>query len=195
MESTQPVTPTKPRKFGKPWFTVGDKPGDRSLAQQLFGLSHLFSRCEDKTVLDAGSAQGCISIELVKAGAAEAHCIEILPEFVAEGRKLREALPVTFTQADLNVWKPEGEYDITIALASIHKVKDPCFLTERLARATRQMMVIRTKPKLDPWVIVDQRSGFKPHDIGATMKACGFRITKVVTGTFDEPIGYWERTA
>lgn len=175
------------------WFHVGNDAGDRSLDQQLVGLARLFDVCKGRSVLDLGCAEGLISMELVKAGATAAHGIEVVPEHVTLGRKLVGDLPVTLECADLNTWRPKASYDIVIALALLHKLKDPSAGCAAFCEAAKDLMVIRTPPKVDPWVIVDQRSGRKPHDIGKVLAGNGFKLKLQVEGTFGEVIGYWGR--
>lgn len=177
----------------KRWFHVGNDPGDRSLDQQLVGLARLFDVCKGRSVLDLGCAEGLISVELAKHGATAVHGVEIRPEHVKLGRKVAGDLPVTLECADLNTWRPARDYDIVLALALLHKLKDPSAGCAAFCEAAKDLMVIRTPPKVDPWVIVDQRSGYRPHDIGKVLRSNGFTLKHQVDGTFGEVIGYWGR--
>lgn len=179
----------------KRWFNVGADKGDRTIEQQLVGLDRLMAAVPGKSVLDLGCAEGLIAIEMARRGAGAVSGIEIRADHVAVGRKLAEAhRNVLLLAADLNTFRPGSHYDIVIALALLHKLKHPSAACAAFCEAAREMMVIRTPPKPDPWVIVDERSGNKPHDIGAVLRGNGFKLAEQLTGTFGEVIGYWERT-
>jgi hypothetical protein len=79
-------------------------------------------------------------------------------------------------------------------LALLHKLRNPSAACAAFCVDAANLMVIRTPPKPDPWVIVDSRSGNKPHDIGRVMRDSGFKLAEQLAGTFGEVIGYWERT-
>lgn len=177
----------------KRWFNVGADKGDRTIDQQLVGLDRLIAAVPGKTVLDLGCAEGLISIELAKRGALAVQGVEIRADHVAVGRKLAGDLPVKLDAADLNTWRPTHSYDIVIALALLHKLKDPSAACGAFCEASSGLVVIRTPPKADPWVIIDDRSGRKPHDIGKVLRANGFKLSEQLAGTFGEVIGYWER--
>lgn len=174
------------------WFSTDGRPGDRTLEQQLLGLDLLLSSCRGKTILDAGAAEGLISIELARRGALAVHGIEIVPEHVEVGRKLKGDLPVTFEVGDLNVWQPRRKYDVVIALAILQKVKDPTALAMTLADAARELIVLRLPPAVAPNVL-DPRSGNILHRVGSTIEARGLKLTHTDRGEFNEFVGYWER--
>lgn len=181
------------RKQRRGWFVTDGRPGDRSLQDQLKGLDALFAEVPGKTVLDAGCAEGLISIELAKAGALAVHGVEIAPEHVDVGRKLVGDLPVTLEVGDLNQWRPLRRYDIVIGLAILQKVKDPTDLCIDLAGAAREMVVLRLPPEHAPDVI-DARSGNVVHRIDAVMGEAGFELTSAgYTGHLGEHVSYWKR--
>jgi 2-polyprenyl-3-methyl-5-hydroxy-6-metoxy-1,4-benzoquinol methylase len=66
----------------KGWFTTAERPGDRTLDQQLCGLDGLQHECAGKTVLDVGCAEGLISHYLARLGARSVYGIEIVPGHV-----------------------------------------------------------------------------------------------------------------
>ena len=178
----------------KGWFTVGSRQGDRTLDQQLVGLDRLFAAVPGQTVLDLGCAEGLISLECARRGALAVQGVEIRADHVAAGRKLIGDLPVTLDAGDLNTWRPTKTYGIVLALALLHKLRNPSAACAAFCVDAANLMVIRTPPKPDPWVIVDSRSGNRPHDIGRVMRGSGFTLAEQLTGTFGEVIGYWERT-
>jgi 2-polyprenyl-3-methyl-5-hydroxy-6-metoxy-1,4-benzoquinol methylase len=178
----------------KGWFTVGSRQGDRTLGQQLVGLDRLFAAVPGKSVLDLGCAEGLISMECARHGALSVQGVEIRADHVAAGRKLGGSLPVALDVGDLNTWRPQHGYDVVLALALLHKLKNPSAACAEFCEAARELVVIRTPPKFDPWVIVDGRSSNKPHDIGKVLRGNGFKLSEQLAGTFGEVIGYWERT-
>jgi SAM-dependent methyltransferase len=177
----------------KGWFHLPGRPGDRSFEEQLKGLDWLLANCNGKTVLDAGCAEGLIAIELAKRGAVAVHGIEMIEDRVVLANKLRGDLPVTFEVGDMNVWRPRRQYDIVIGLAILHKLKDPGAVAVALANAARETVVFRLPPFGAPTVL-DKRSGFVPHDIGALMSACGFALSNAACdGHLGEYVGRWGR--
>ena len=180
----------------KPWFAVGNQPGDRTLAQQMVGLDRLVAAVPGKTVLDCGCAQGLISIEMARAGAKYVHGVEILQPFVDTAWRQAEGLEnIGFERDDMNHWSPAGspQFDIVVALAILQKLRDPTAVAYRLAGMARELIVIRTPPARDPWVLPPERGRLVPHDIGAVLRGCGWRLSEQIAGTFGEVIGYWEK--
>lgn len=175
------------------WFGTPGRPGDRTLEQQLTGLTPLRALVRGKTVLDLGCAEGLISIQLAQEGALAVHGIEIVPGHVAVANKLRGDLPVTFEVADANTYAPVRQYEVVIMLAILQKLRDPSAAAKRFAAAAREMVVLRLPPHGAP-TIIDDRSGNKPHRIGEVMAAEGWTLACVTRGHLDEHVSYWERT-
>jgi SAM-dependent methyltransferase len=175
------------------WFHTKNRLGDRTIEQQMLGLDLLMQSCKGKTALDVGCAEGLISIRLAQAGAIAVHGIEIVARHVEVGNRLRKSLPITFEVQDANDWKPKRQYDIVIALALLHKLRDPSAACARFAAAAREMVVLRLPPGPAP-LIIDDRSGRVPHDTAAVMGASGFElIQEAYDGPFDEYVSYWKR--
>lgn len=180
--------------MAKGWFidAHGGRAGDRTLEQQLLGLLPLLQSVEDKTVLDVGCAEGLISLALADAGAKYVHGIEMRADFVDVARSLRGPRSVEFTHADANEYKPQRRYDIVIMLAVLHKLRDPTAACLRFADAAISSCVIRLPPERAP-IIVDNRSGNRPHDIEYAMKRAGFQLVDVTRSHFNEWCGYFSR--
>lgn len=176
----------------KGWFSTPGRPGDRTLDQQLKGLDLLFAKVQHKTVLDLGCAEGLISMELARAGALAVHGVEIVPEHVAVAKKLQGSAPICFEVGDANTWKPTRQYDIVIALALLHKLRDPTEACYRLCGAAKHLVVLRLPPLHAP-TIVDPRSGNNPHHIGRVMEKQGFELEFTARGHLDEWVGYYVR--
>lgn len=177
----------------KGWFSTPGRPGDRTLGDQLKGLDWLLANCAHKTVLDIGCAEGLISIEIARRGALAVHGVEIVPDHVEVANRLRGGLPITFEVGDANTWRPRRAYDIVIALALLHKTKNPTTVCAALAEAAREAVVLRLPPDHAP-TIIDPRSKNEPHHIGDTMGRAGFRLVSAEkSGHFGEWVGVWVR--
>lgn len=185
------VTPETLKKKG--WFIAGGRSGDRTLDQQMIGLDRLFEQAPGKTILDAGCAEGLISIELARRGALGCHGLEIVPGHVEVARSLAGGLPCTFEVADLNEHDigQTGQADIVLMLAILHKLRDPSKVCSALAHKAKELCVIRLPA--DGPVIKDKRSGFVAHDIDAVMLSSGFELSDVDLGHLDEWVGYYRR--
>ena len=172
-----------------PWFG-----GDRTFEQQMTGLDWLAEACRGKSVLDFGCAEGLISIHLLKHGAAEAFGIELLKERVEKAKRLSKGLKATYVAYDAAEYPLlMDRYDVTLALAILHKLRDPSTVARRLARATREMIVLRLPPATGS-TIVDRRSGNVPHDIDAVLRSEGFVQERANNdGPFGEFIGVYRR--
>lgn len=178
----------------KPWFTVGNVPGDRTLDQQMVGLDRLMKAVPGKTVLDCGCAQGLISIEMARAGAKYVHGVELLQPFVDTAwQQAGEMENIGFERGDMNVWQAPWQFDVVTALAILQKLRDPCAVASMLADTAREMIVIRTPPGKDPWTLPPERGRTVPHNIGAVLRGRGWKLSEQLAGTFGEVIGYWER--
>lgn len=176
----------------KGWFATDERPGDRTLSDQLTGLGRLMLDVQGKSVLDVGCAEGLISIACARAYAKEVHGVEIVASHLEIGRTLAYELPVTFEHADANNYLPLRQYDFVLLLAVLHKLKNPTNAAARFAACADQMVVIRLPPENAP-CIIDSRSDFRPHNIGELMQRCGFDLIDVTRGHFNEWCGWYQR--
>lgn len=179
------------KDFSRGWFEMSGRPGDRQLADQLKGLGWLFANCKGKTILDAGCAEGLISIELAKAGALAVHGVELVPERVKLANKMRGDLPVTVEVGDMNTWRPKRHYSIVIGLAILHKLQSPTTVAAALAMSAMDAVVWRLPPG-GP-VIRDRRSGYESHDIGLVTEAAGFKLHESSHAHLGEWVGVYVR--
>mgnify|MGYP001172519963 CR=1 FL=1 len=177
-----------------PWFG-----GDRTFEQQMTGLDWLAEACRGKSILDFGCAEGLISIHLLKHGAQFADGVELLPERVLQAERLarKEKLHLRskFIACNAESWVAHRTVprDVTLALAILHKLRDPSTVARRQARATREMIVLRLPPATGS-TIVDRRSGNVPHDIDAVLRSEGFVQKRAGnTGPLGEWIGVYRR--
>lgn len=178
----------------KGWFVTPGRGGDRTLEQQMRGLEPLFSEVQGKTVLDVGCAEGLLSMECHRAGAAHVHGVEIVPGHVEVANRMNDSGHCSFEVADANDFVPRGQYDIVLLLAILHKLKNPTAAAARFADAARELVVLRMPPAHAP-TIIDERSGNEPHHIGEVLQRRGFAFENVIHGTYGEWIGYYRRAA
>lgn len=181
----------------KGWFHTEGREGDRTIEQQMQGLSPLWPIIYDKSVLDIGCAEGLISVECIHHGARHVRGIEIVPGHVDVARSLSRTLPygsIAFQVADANSFVPSVgcQYDVVLMLAILHKLRDPVACCKRFAEAATEMCVIRLPPETAP-TVVDSRSGSVPFDINAAMEQCGFVLERVTLGHLAEWTGYYRR--
>lgn len=181
------------KKPPKGWFTTERRDGDRTLAEQMEGLEHLAAEVQGKTVLDVGCAEGLIAIELARAGAAAVHGIEIVAGHIAMAQDMAGDLPCTFEVANLNekVFQTGPGFDIVLALAVLHKLKDPSRVCREIAAQARDLCVIRLSPS-GP-VIIDARSDSVPHNIADVMLASGFVLERQLAVPRGEYLAYFRR--
>lgn len=179
----------------KGWFSTSNRIGDRTLDQQMLGLTPLLKEVNNKTVLDLGCAEGLISLEMIDHGAISVHGVEIVPGHVELAKSISKpfADQCTFEVGDCNTYIPDKDYDVVLALALLHKLRDPTAACMRFANRCRQLMVIRMPPAAAPF-ISDSRSGNVPHDISGTMKKMSFRLDTVTRSYLNEWCGYYRRT-
>lgn len=178
------------RKTTHGWFNTPDRPGDRTIEQQMRGLVPLLACIKGKTVLDLGCAEGLVGMECVKAGASYSLGIEFVKRHIEVGRAM--APPnCELIVADANDYEPDRQFDVVLMLAILHKLKNPTEVCQRIAVYADELCVIRL-PVGAP-VIIDARSNSVPHDINYAMGKIGFGLEKVEDGPFNEWTGYYRR--
>jgi len=180
------------RKLTHGWFVLPDRPGDRTLEQQLEGLSPLLAEVDGKSVLDVGCAEGLISHECARRGAILVHGIEFVGSAVAKARELTGDLPCDFFHDDANIYEPKLRYDIVLLLAVLHKLVNPTEACIRLASAAKELCVVRMG-LTGKETIIDGRSGSNAHYIGRTMRQRGFEMVQMTQGPLSEETWYYRR--
>lgn len=179
--------------MAKGWFSTPGRPGDRTLKDQMKGLDWVFENCAGKSILDAGCAEGLLSIELMRRGARGVHGVDVVDDHIriakleAARAGLYEATLLFFQAADANTWAPQMRYDIVLLLAVLHKLKNPSEVAKRMAHAAKEHVIVRLPPKYAPFVI-DERSKNEPHNITDAMIKAGFYLEDF---TFDGHFGEW----
>lgn len=147
-----------------------------------------------KSILDIGCAEGLIAIYLATHGAASVHGVEIVSGHIAVAEALAHEVPhCTFEIGDANWYVPKRQYDITIMLALLQKLRNPTLAAMRYADMTKDLCVIRLPPKHAP-LVIDPRSAMEVHDIEAALDRRGFTLEQITRGAYDEWCGYFRRT-
>lgn len=214
LESPQPVKKRKHmfRLPGKGWYICdGLRDGDRTLEQQILGLTPLVPTAVDpatgpvagsgdgalagKSVLELGCAEGLMSQWFVDVcHATSVHAVEIKAlQHLGIAADLAKGKPIKFIAGDCDKWRPKQAYDVSVALALLHKLQDPLACLSVMAEATKEMVVVRLPSACTPWVITDARTKFKPWDVDKCLRANGFKLTATSMGPFNEPTGFWRR--
>lgn len=190
----------------KGWFRIpGVQDGDRTIEMQLKGLKWALDEARGKTVLDLGCAEGLISCEFAKAGAKSVLGYEIVYEHVKVAQGLAAVLPhgvehPRFLHGDVaqvaaqGLAAPEGvwQYDIVLALAILHKLREPKPAVRYVIEATRDLAVVRTAGAT-PGYISDPRSGNRVYPVKAAFLANGFVLERETQGHYNEWMGYFRR--
>lgn len=187
----------------KGWFAIkGVQDGDRTLAEQMLGLSPALAACSGKTVLDLGSAEGLISREFAKAGAQSVLGIELLEDHVKVARRMcADFKQVRFVCQSLLPYieqHPEPEqFDIVLMLSIAHKLHDPGSLVRFAARSARSMLVFRGPGKKDMywdgWL--NSKFGNGRCHVPTVMKGAGFTEGETLPSGRGERVQYWHRGA
>lgn len=183
------------------WLAIpGVQTGDRTLEDQLKGLGPLLAEVKGKTVCDLGCAEGLIGLELLNHGAASLYGCDVIEGNIAEARRQAAARTgCRFQCIDIERLVEQEEnsaelwrYDIVLALAIFHKLKDPTRAALFVGSVTGDLAVVRLPPATAP-VVIDARSGNRPHDIRKALEQRGLVLERVERGHLDEWTGYFRR--
>lgn len=180
------------------WFALGNRPGHRTLEQQLTGLELMLERIPGKTVLDMGCAEGLIAFECHARGAARVHGVELRKSAIryAKNRAIHMRR-IAFDIGNADAWRPVKPYDVVLLLAILQKLNDPGRTFARMLVACRELCVLRLPQRA--WPVLTMR---KPdpieYPLAAIAKAQQFELVHVADGPTigDAPpewIGYFER--
>ena len=178
------------------WFQIkGITTGPRTVAEQMKGLSPALHEARGKSVLDLGSAEGCIAIEFAKFGAQPVDGVEFNPELLEIAQTLsKDVAGVRIIGGDLNDALPPtllAQYDIVLALAIAHKMREPSTPLRQWCAAARHLVVIRLPG--------GSTGAFKSKfsngvcDTNQVMPECGFELEETLPGPRDELVQYWRR--
>lgn len=170
----------------------------------MLGLAEALTEARGKTVCDLGSAEGLISFEFAKAGAARVRGFEFNPALIETAEAMRRKQPaeiadkVSFRHQDLrpvilDTNPPATDYraDIVLALAIVHKLHDPARGVAFVARMAISLAVYRL-PVGSRGLIAGKHSGVG-CDVGEIMNRHGFGLEREGKGPRTELVQYWRR--
>lgn len=188
----------------KGWFKIpGVQDGDRTLDEQMLGVTEALAQCKGKTVLDLGCAEGLIGREFVRSGAALCHGIDSIADHLLVAERECEYLPMSFQQAALQDWAAERlaagdieRYDIVLALGVCHKLHDPGVGLRFAARSSADLVLVRMHARSEAKDGL-LRSKFAKQNVCNTIEIMtgeGFRRETVLAGPKEETVWWWRRT-
>lgn len=184
------------------WFRIpGVQGGARTLEEQMLGVSEVLREANNKTVLDLGCAEALIAIEFKAAGAKLVYgcdCNQAILE-AAERMVRQKNQFVWLERLNLNDRIDAGatvgelaQYDIVLALAILHKMRDPQKATEWAAARAKSLLVLRL-PKGTTNVIASKHYPERTCNVKLTLERAGMRLTKQVPGAKGELVQQWRR--
>lgn len=184
----------------KGWFILEGQDGDRTLEEQMIGLEQALLDAKGGTVLDLGCAEALIAREFIRAGAKSVHGIDSVQDHITVAREVCLDLPVTFHTGDLSniadyeAYHKPRQYDMVLALAIAHKLRNPKKFIQFVARSARRFAVIRLPWHAKGSVVKDKHlRNYETVDIKYEMHAKGMTLTKVVDGPRGEKVHYYKR--
>ena len=178
----------------KGWFIVpGRQRGDRTLDDQMLGITPALAEAPGKTVLDLGCAEGLVGREFAKAGAVDVHGIDVVREHIDTARELCAAFPqMRFDVMHLDNFAGEREYDIVLALGVAHKLHEPERFIRYVAHSARQLAIIRLSGRANGSLMHSKQDyGVPTVDVAATMRREGFALDRTLDGPRGERVMYW----
>lgn len=179
------------------WFKeAGGDFGERSLEEQMRGLEKALRMAKGKSVLDLGCAEGLISKEFLKAGAESLTGIEMLFPFAEAARELcADFTNAKFICSNLNnyIKSPhKGKYDVVLALAIIHKAKNPDdFLNLAIESCNPGGLIVIRYPINQSKGIIKAKYGSNTCNVIKTMANNRFVSDGKFAGPRGEVVEYW----
>jgi len=170
--------------------------GFRSLEEQMLGLEKALVKSKGKSVLDLGCAEGLISKEFLKAGAASLTGIEMIEHYVEAAREECKEFPsAKFIHSNLMNYaytSNKDKFDVVLALAIIHKAMDPNdFLNLAIESCNPGGLIVIRYPILQSSGLVKSKFSNKICNVIQTMADKGFVSDEKFAGPMDEVVEYW----
>lgn len=188
--------------MNKGWFEIdGIQSGDRTLRDQMLGLDALPSIVFERTVLDLGCAEGLIAMEVALLGSALVDAVDFNHDFITTARKVAADRGISdqrlrFHEADLSVPLPtvlSAQYDVVLALAIIHKLRDMGGFLRRSVRQSKEFVVIRYPERAIDGVIQYKYNHGLKVNAPNLMRTEGFSLFARRDGPRNERVEYWRR--
>lgn len=200
-----------PVKRAKGWFVIpGVQAGDRTLEDQRKGLDAALeevslqacgSRPAPWSVLDLGCAEGLISLEFARAGAGEVLGVELVNEHVQVATFVcKEHMPpISFVHRGVSEFalaemaRPElRQFDLVLALAICHKLKDPGIGLRYAARAARHLLCFRNAARFTGGQ-VHSKHGSGNASAWQIFRHEGLVLERSERSSRGEVVEYWRR--
>jgi SAM-dependent methyltransferase len=113
----------------------------------------------DERALDAGTGAGALALALAP-HVAEVVGVDVVPELLAEARRLAEGKPnVTFVEGDITQLEfGLGAFDLAATMRTLHHVPRPELVVAELVRVTRlggRILVIDQIAPVDPLLAIE----------------------------------------
>lgn len=182
----------------KGWFCIdGVQDGDRTLAEQMMGLERVLAEVPGKRVLDMGCAEGLITREIARAGAAHVHGFDVVAEHIEEARKQCAGLAnVTFSVEHLGKIAPPAEtFDIVLALGVCHKLPEPKVGVRYAALAGRGLVLVRMSRRMHKRTehVLHSKRGSGSVNVTEEMARHGFTLEAIDPGPREETVHYYRK--
>jgi 2-polyprenyl-3-methyl-5-hydroxy-6-metoxy-1,4-benzoquinol methylase len=185
------------------WFIIpGVQTGDRTIEEQMTGVTPALAEASGKTVLDLGCAEGLVGREFALAAAKSVHGVDSIEDHLACARKQCRGLPMTFEHANLNEWIPPQlengtiqRYDIVLSLGVAHKMMFPELGVRFSARACDDLCLIRVSAYEEARDGLIRSKHFRTNtcSVFEVMPEEGFELQTILPGPRDETVHYWRR--
>lgn len=172
----------------------------RSIEEQLCGLAPALAEAKDSTVYDFGCAEGLIALKFLEAGARLVDGFDNNARYLQKARALRKALPAAerermqFHYRDLDQLQspaPLAGRDIVLALAILHKLRDPEARAREMAELAGTLLVVRLPLGSDGRI--RHKHGPAGCDLRDVLPSCGLTLETTIPGPRGELVQYWRR--
>lgn len=182
----------------KGWFILDGQTGDRTLDEQMLGITRAIAECGGKRVLDLGCAEGLISREFARAGAAHVHGVDVVVEHIEVAKRLCEGLAnVSFDVGHLGrMAQPEAPYEIVLALGVAHKLPEPRVGIRYAAAASSDLVLVRMSRRMGSKRnahVLQSKRGPGSCNVTDEMSAAGFRLEHIDLGPREETVHYYRK--
>lgn len=177
----------------KGWFAIpGVQQGERTLAEQARGLEPALAACKGKTVLDLGCAEGLIAQACLARGARLVRGYDFNAPFLDTAAALElDPARAEFFYYDLNKPLATPPADIVLALAIVHKLRDPAAALAGFAALATERLVLRL-PRGSDGEFRAKHSQAR-CDVRVVMAEAGFRLEQTLRGPRGELVLHWVR--
>ena len=174
------------RRPYRPWYVIGKNGGEVELERQFAGLDVIDFK--GRSVLELGSAEGLVSLEMIKRGAKLVHGLELRDRAVEVSRSIAHVTENdekmqfwcgSFSDAPavLNQREMLPQYDIVTAMAILQKVADQPRVLAHMLDKCRETFVIRLPvPKAFQYRFRKTAWSFGGQDIVPLIETLGFKL-------------------